>query len=75
MFHSKDGSGYRFLADNVIELDAINPQVAARLVGALSNWKRFDESRQGLIKTELSRIQDKEGLSTNTLEIVSKSLE
>lgn len=49
-FHAKDGSGYKFLGDIVVQLDKINPQVASRMVSAFSRWKRYDETRQALAK-------------------------
>ena len=74
-FHSREGSGYRFLADQVIELDAINPQMAARLVSALSRWNRFDADRQALMQDELKRIASLAKISKDVFEIVSKSLD
>ncbi|VAW82556.1 Membrane alanine aminopeptidase N [hydrothermal vent metagenome] len=74
-FHSDDGSGYRFLGDQVIELDAINPQMAARLVSALSRWRRFDAKRQMLMQDELKRIANLGKISKDVFEIVSKSLD
>ncbi|MDZ7804093.1 aminopeptidase N [Thiohalophilus sp.] len=74
-FHAADGSGYRFLGDQVLELDSLNPQIAARLVQNLSRWKRYDEKRQGLMKQQLERILDKEGLSKDVYEVASKSLD
>jgi aminopeptidase N len=73
-FHDPKGEGYRFVADIVIQLDPSNPQVAARMVGPLGQWRRMDVSRQALMKAELERILALPGLSTNTFEIVSKSL-
>ena len=73
-FHQVNGEGYRFLADQVIKLDVLNPQLAARLLTPLSRWHRFDESRQEKMKSELARIGDREKLSTDVYEIVSKSL-
>jgi aminopeptidase N len=73
-FHDPAGGGYRFLADRVLELDPLNPQVAARLVAALSRWRRFDENRQQLMCAELERIQAQPGLSRDVGEIVNKSL-
>jgi aminopeptidase N len=73
-FHDRSGAGYRFLADRVLELDPLNPQVAARMVAALSRWRRFDADRQRLMKTELERILAQPGLSRDVAEIVSKSL-
>ncbi|CAI5512240.1 unnamed protein product [Closterium sp. Naga37s-1] len=72
--HAVDGSGYRFLADVVLQLDKINAQVAARMVSAFTRWRRYDEARQALAKVELERILAAEGLSENVYEIVSKSL-
>lgn len=73
-FHEAGGSGYLFLADRVIELNAINPQMAARMLGPLTRWRKFDEGRQQLMKTELQRILDTEDLSPDVYEIVTKSL-
>jgi len=73
-FHDASGAGYEFLADEVLGLDPDNPQVAARMVQALGNWRRFDPSRQALMKAQLQRVHDRPGLSTNTFEMVSKSL-
>lgn len=73
-FHAADGSGYEFLADQVLELDAINPQVAARLLTPMGRWRRHDEARQTLMKAQLQRILDHEGLSKDSFEIARKSL-
>ncbi len=74
LFHDLSGAGYAFLADRVIELDTLNPQVAARLVSPLSRWRRYDSERQDLMKAQLKRIQRQENLSTDVGEIVGKSL-
>ncbi len=73
-FHAASGAGYKLLADTVIELDGKNPQLAARLVPALGQWRRYDKARQGLMKNELERILALERLSRNVFEMVSKSL-
>jgi len=73
-FHTADGAGYRFLADIVMRLDPANPQVAARIVSPLGQWRRVDAARQALMRGELQRILDLPGLSKNTFEMVSKSL-
>jgi aminopeptidase N len=73
-FHAKDGSGYKFLADIVLELDKLNPQVASRMISAFTKWRRFDEQRQALTKAQLERITSQNGLSDNVFEIASKSL-
>ncbi|KPK09928.1 MAG: aminopeptidase [Acidithiobacillales bacterium SG8_45] len=74
-FHAADGSGYRFLADQVIELNRINPQIAARLVGAFNRWRKYDSQRQALAKTELERVLETPKLSKAVYEIVSRNLE
>lgn len=73
-FHRADGAGYRFLADQIIELDSFNPQVAARMCESLTRWKRFTEPRQQLMRKELERIKAVSTLSKNTAEIVEKAL-
>ena len=73
-FHAADGSGYDFLAEQVIAIDAMNPQIAARLMGALGRWKRFDANRQALMQTQLERIVSTGSLSKDTFEIASKTL-
>jgi len=72
-FHRIDGEGYRLLADTVIELNRLNPEIAARLITPLTRWARFDETRQELMKAELERIRAEE-LSPNVYEVVEKSL-
>ncbi len=74
-FHKKDGSGYEFMADMVIKLNTINPQMASRAAKNLARWKRFDPDRQALMKKALERILTTEGLSENVREMVTKSLE
>ncbi len=73
-FHAADGAGYRFLADRVLELDPMNPQVAARLASPLGRWRRFDTARQALMQAELKRILAEPKLSKDVYEIASKSL-
>lgn len=73
-FHAANGEGYRFLADRVIELNALNPQIASRMVSGLAQWRRYDANRQSLMKQELQRIVATEQLSKDVYEIASKSL-
>ena len=73
-FHQTDGGGYAFLADRVIELNAMNPQMAARMLGPLTRWAKFDGQRQALMKAELARILEVEAVSPDVYEIVTKSL-
>jgi len=73
-YHAENGQGYQFLADQVIALNKINPQVASRMVSALTQWRRFDKARQTLIKQQLERIINTEHISKDVFEIASKSL-
>ena len=74
-FHAEDGSGYRFIADKVIEIDRFNPQVAARLVQAFNLCNKLEPHRRNLVKQELQRIRAQEGLSKDVGEIVGKILD
>ena len=74
-FHAQDGSGYRFIADKVIEIDRFNPQVAARLVQAFNLCDKLEPHRKNLVKQELQRIRAQEGLSKDVGEIVGKILD
>ena len=74
-FHAEDGSGYRFIADKVIEIDRFNPQVAARLVQAFNLCNKLEPQRKNLVKQELQRIRAQEGLSKDVGEIVGKILD
>ncbi len=74
-FHAADGSGYAFLADRILELDPLNPQVAARLVRIMARWRRYDRRRQGLLRGQLERLAAAAGVSKDVYEIAAKSLE
>ncbi len=74
-FHGVDGGGYRFVADQLIALDKLNPQTAAKLVPPLGRWRRFDADRAAKMRAELERILAQPGLSKDMTEQVSKSLE
>ena len=73
-FHAADGSGYAFLAEQVIAIDAFNPQVAARMARAFDRWRKFDAGRRQHASAALARIRDTSGLSNDVAEIVSKAL-
>jgi len=73
-FHGNNGEGYSFLADQILELDSRNPQIASRLATPFSTWKRYDGARQELMRKQLQRIADKEGLSGDVFEMVQRSL-
>ncbi|MGH6871555.1 MAG: aminopeptidase N [Rhizomicrobium sp.] len=73
-FNAPDGAGYRLVRETVQALDKINPQVAARLTGAFETWRRYDASRQALMKAELEEISRTPGLSPNLFEVTGKML-
>jgi len=73
-FHAEDGSGYRFLADQIITLNRLNPQIASRLLTPLTRWKKYGPARQALMRAELERILASGELSSDVYEVVSKSL-
>ena len=73
-FHAADGGGYRFLAEQVIAIDAFNPQVAARMARAFDRWRKFDAGRRQHASSALERIRDAQGLSKDVAEVVTKAL-
>jgi aminopeptidase N len=73
-FHAADGGGYRFLAERVLALDRINPQVAAGLAGGFGSWRRHDQRRRELMEKELRRIAGQAVLSRDVREIVDRCL-
>jgi len=73
-FHAADGSGYNFLTDAVIELNELNPQIAARLLTPMKDWQRYTQDRQELMKASLNKILEQRNLSNDVFEIVSKTL-
>jgi aminopeptidase N len=73
-FHAADGGGYAFLAEQVLALDRLNPQVAARMARAFDRWRRFDAGRQAHARAALERIRDAQGLSRDLAEIATKAL-
>jgi len=74
-FHELDGSSYEFLADQIITLNGINPQIASRLLTPLTRWKKFSRQRQDLMQTALRRILAEPNLSPDVYGVVSKSLQ
>ena len=73
-FHDASGKGYEFLKDGIIELNAINPQIAARMVTPLREWRRYTPDRQEKMKAALQEIANLPTLSSNVFEMVNKSL-
>jgi aminopeptidase N len=73
-FHAANAAGYELLADQVLRLDSMNPQIAARMALAFNRWKRYDPQRKALMKAALKRILAEPGLSPDVGEIVGKAL-
>jgi aminopeptidase N len=73
-FHDASGNGYEFVADYIIELNKLNPQIASRLTTVFTMWRKYDEQRQALMKHQLERIKAEPDLSKDVYEIISKSL-
>jgi len=73
-FHATDGSGYDFLAEQVLRLDPLNPQTAARLVSVFNNWQKYDTIHKAKMNDQLQRIVKTPNLSGDVFEIVSKAL-
>jgi aminopeptidase N len=73
-FHAADGTGYRFLAGQLLRLDPINPQVASRLARCFDRWRKFDATRQMHAKSALESVLAQTGLSRDVFEIIERSL-
>ena len=73
-FHAADGLGYKLAADVILQLDALNPQVASRIARTFDRWKKFDTGRQTKAREQLERIRAFEGLSSDVAEVVGKAL-
>jgi aminopeptidase N len=73
-FHAKDGEGYKFVADKIIHIDKINPQMASGLCQAFKIYDKMNEENQKLMKRELLRVVSTQGLSKNSFEIIDKIL-
>ncbi|MYM30330.1 aminopeptidase N [Duganella sp. CY15W] len=72
-FHAADGSAYEFWAEYVIKLDAINPQVAARLARAMDRWRRYAPALQAKMKQALEKVAARK-LSNDVSEVITKAL-
>lgn len=73
-FHRRDAAGYVFWSERVIELDAINPQVAARLARAMDRWKKLAEPWRNAAREAIARVAAREGLSNDVREVVTRAL-
>jgi len=74
-FHQADGSAYNLVADQLIALDDINPQLCARMTTVFETWRRYDGARQALMRAALSRLAAKPNLSRDTKEMVTRLLD
>jgi aminopeptidase N len=74
-FHKSDGSGYTYMADKVMYVDAFNPGVAGRIVAPFLKWNKMDTARAALMKAEIERMISREGCSKNLKEVLGKALE
>ena len=74
-FNRADGAGYEFLADKVLEIDPLNPQVAARMLGAFRSYRALEPKRKGLARAALKRVAAASRISRDCQEIVSRMLE
>ncbi len=73
-FHDPSGAGYRFLADQILAVDAFNPMTAARLIEPLGNWAKYLPRLGALMREQLQRIAAAEGLSKNVFELAVKAI-
>jgi aminopeptidase N len=73
-FNRPDGAGYEFVAEIVVALDAKNPQVAARLMGAFRSWRMLEAQRRGRAEATLRRVAARSGLSRDVADIVARTL-
>jgi aminopeptidase N len=74
-FNRPDGAGYAFVADQVLALNVINPQIAARMLGTFRSWRALEARRRGQARKVLQRVARAKNLSSDVQEIVSKMLE
>ncbi|MEN9867433.1 MAG: hypothetical protein RL748_3023 [Pseudomonadota bacterium] len=73
-FHAADGSGYEFWAENVLALNALNPQVASRVARSLDRWRNYAPALQAKMQKALQKVAKAKGLSSDVLEIITKAL-
>ena len=74
-FHQISGDGYKMMTDWIIQLDQINPQLAARLCGVFETLGQFDPQRQSMIRANLERLLGSDGLSRDSTEMVNRMLD
>jgi len=74
-FNRPDGEGYQFVSNLIVDLDEVNPQVAARLLTSFSSWTMLEPNRRERAERALKRISNSAGLSTDVRDIVNRTLE
>ncbi|MBU0480849.1 MAG: aminopeptidase N [Proteobacteria bacterium] len=74
-FNAADGAGYAFMAEQIMALDTLNPQIAARMAGSFSRMRRFDRLRQELMQNQLKKIRACADISKDLCEVVAKILD
>uniref|UniRef100_A0A7S3DPM5 Peptidase M1 alanyl aminopeptidase C-terminal domain-containing protein n=1 Tax=Entomoneis paludosa TaxID=265537 RepID=A0A7S3DPM5_9STRA len=72
-FHDEEGAGYEFIGDILEQVDQINPQISSRMAGCLIQWRRYDEKRGNLMKSQLERLASLK-LSDDLFEVVNRGL-
>jgi aminopeptidase N len=73
-FHRIDGAGYKLVADVIVKLNKINPQIASRLTSSFNRWKHFDDDRKSMMQQQLQRLVQLDDVSPDVYEIASKAL-
>ena len=73
-FHDESGSGYAFLRDVLTDLDQLNPQISSRMAGSLIQWRKYNEERGALMKSELEKLAEMKPISDDLFEIVQRGL-
>ena len=74
-FHSITGEGYQFAGEIIKELNTSNPQVASRLIDPLLKFRKYDDTRQALMRRELERLKSLDNLAKDLFEKVNKALD
>ncbi len=74
-FNRPDGAGYQFVTGEVLKIDALNPQIAARMLGCFRSWKSLEPGRRALARKALQRVAKSDTISRDVFEIVTKMLD
>jgi aminopeptidase N len=74
-FHQSDGAGYEFVADKIMQLDAINPQVSARMANAFLHWRKLIPTQRKMMKQQVERMMSSKNISNDLSELITTSLQ